>query len=373
MRLVRAVLFVALTTFTGSLALADDAKPADPKPEVTKKKVPYRVVKILPESQQVLLFDKIHGTHVLAEAGEPLDAGYTLDEIDDDEVTLVADDGSSVILTAPPPPHQKKAKKAKAQPIDPYADAGEAVASVGNAGEPAAATPSQPAPNAGSDATTSVPVDPYAAPEPPVAGEGGVRSARAAASEAPPAPAAPIVDSGAPELSDPYGDPGIRAFAEAVGATPAPAAPAATPAAKPAKAKAKAKPVSTPDAAAALAAAATGDATVEVPAAAPTSPAGGIVLARTDLDAALADFGRLAASFRATFTPEGLRFDAIDDGTLLAKAGLHKGDVVTAVDGRPLRSLDDAANLYARSSTVKSATVQVLRGGKPVTLRVAIQ
>ena len=45
MRLVRAFLFVALTGFTGSLALADEAKPAEPKPEVapevTKKKVPY--------------------------------------------------------------------------------------------------------------------------------------------------------------------------------------------------------------------------------------------------------------------------------------------------------------------------------------------
>ncbi|HEX5060186.1 MAG TPA: PDZ domain-containing protein, partial [Kofleriaceae bacterium] len=230
---------------------------------------------------------------------------------------------------------------------------------------------------------TSVPVDPYAEPAPPAAaGEGGVRVA-AAPSEPAPAPPAPIVDSGTPE--DPYGgDPGIRAFAEAVGATPAPApaAPAAVPAPVPApkpaqvKTKAKAKAAPAPDAAAALAAAATGDATVEVPAAAPppgAPPPGAIVLARADLDAALANFSKLAASFHATFTAEGLRMDTINDGTLLAKAGLHKGDVVTAVDGRPLRSLDDAANLYARSSTVRSATVQVLRGGKPTTLRVAIQ
>ena len=98
------------------------------------------------------------------------------------------------------------------------------------------------------------------------------------------------------------------------------------------------------------------------------------MVARTDLNAALADFGKLAASFRATFTPEGLRFDAIDEGTLLGEGRPPHRRVVTAVDGRPLRSLDDAANLYARSSTARDPRrIQVLRAGKPVTLRVAIQ
>src|SRR5687767_12495043 len=108
MRLVSAVLFVALT---GSFALAEEAKPADPKPEVTKKKVPYRVVKVLPETGQVLLFDKNKGGHVVAEVGQQLD-GFTVDEIDDDEVTLISETGTSVILTSPPPPrHGKRAGK----------------------------------------------------------------------------------------------------------------------------------------------------------------------------------------------------------------------------------------------------------------------
>src|SRR5688500_16157341 len=116
MRLVSAVLFVALT---GSWAFAEEPKPADPKPEVTKKKVPYRVVKILPETGQVLLFDRKQGNHVVAEVGQALD-GYTVDEIDDDEVTLVADSGAHVILTAPPPPPRKKPRKAEPAPVDPY-------------------------------------------------------------------------------------------------------------------------------------------------------------------------------------------------------------------------------------------------------------
>lgn len=104
-------------------------------------------------------------------------------------------------------------------------------------------------------------------------------------------------------------------------------------------------------------------------------PAGplAIKLARKDVDAALADFGALASSISAAFTPGGLRLDAVTEGTIFTKAGLRTGDVIVSVDGKPLRSLDDAADLYARASTTKVATLAVLRAGKPLVLRVAIQ
>ncbi len=60
-------------------------------------------------------------------------------------------------------------------------------------------------------------------------------------------------------------------------------------------------------------------------------------------------------------------------GSVFAKAGLVAGDLVTSVDGKPLRSLDDAADLYARASKARSMNAQLVRGGKPVALRVAIQ
>jgi S1-C subfamily serine protease len=97
------------------------------------------------------------------------------------------------------------------------------------------------------------------------------------------------------------------------------------------------------------------------------------VLARTDVNAALGNFGAMSAAIHGAFTAEGLRIDAVAAGSLFAKAGLRAGDVVTSVDGRPLHSLDDAANLYARAPAMKAATASVLRGGKPVTLRVSIQ
>jgi S1-C subfamily serine protease len=114
------------------------------------------------------------------------------------------------------------------------------------------------------------------------------------------------------------------------------------------------------------------------PAAAPAPaivPATGTdaVLARREVDAALADFGALSVAFRASFTPAGLRVDSVLEGSLFSKAGLRAGDVIASVDGRPLRSLDDAASLYARAGSLRTVTAQIVRGGKTLTLRALIQ
>jgi len=98
-----------------------------------------------------------------------------------------------------------------------------------------------------------------------------------------------------------------------------------------------------------------------------------VALARGEVDAALADFGRLTASFHGSFSPSGVVLDAVRDGTLFQRAGLRAGDVIASVDGVRLRSLDDAANVYARASTAKALTAQIVRGGKPMTLHVAIR
>lgn len=446
MRLVSAVLFLALT---GSGALADEAKPADSKPEVMRHKVPFRVVKMLPETGQVLLFDRDHGSHVVAEVGQMLD-GYRVDDLDDETVTLVAENGTQIILAAPPPRLTRRAHaRTPTAPADPYADAS------------APAPASAPAASATEGAGT--PVDPYAEPAPPrTPGEGGVRVASAAdpatttsgspapatvsastltASASPPTAAVisddPYADPGTAALADdPYADPGIAAFTDAVDATPAPAtatpvparsegpaiatAPSPAPSATPPASPANPPPPPALDAkGAALASALTGAPAPSSTAASPSAPvappppdlaspsfdeptssapsdgarsssadattdrasapatstasAGATMLARAELDAALANFSTLASSFRATFTPAGLRLDTVRDGTLLTRVGLRKGDVITSIDGQPLRSLDDAANLYARASSLRAATIQVTRAGTPITLRVAIQ
>jgi membrane-associated protease RseP (regulator of RpoE activity) len=349
MRLLPALLFVALT---GSLALAEDApppasdaKPADAKPEAAptaiKRKVPLRVVRMLPETHQVLLFDKTKGTHVVAEAGQDVE-GYLVDEIEDDEVTLVSPSGAEVILTAPDTSWRRRQAEKKA--LD------------GAAKKTAAADPA--------------PVDPYADPIEPtaptaaplVAGADGVRVA--SATMAPEAEAVP---------ADPYGgDPAVAAFFEAVGAnSPKPATPPAPPASNKASA-------STTDGAA-LGAALTGSpAPASAPSATSSAPSPAVgpttsTIKRTDIDAALGDFAGTASTFKAAFTTQGLRFDDVAAGSLISRVGLQKGDVITTIDGQPLRSMDDAANLYARLPTARGSTIQVLRAGKPITLRIAIQ
>jgi general secretion pathway protein C len=114
---------------------------------------------------------------------------------------------------------------------------------------------------------------------------------------------------------------------------------------------------------------------VHVASAAAPAPAAGdtVALSRGELDGALANFARLTAGVHGSFSATGVVIDGVGDGTIFQRAGLRTGDVVTSVDGVRLRTLDDAANLYARAATARAITAQVVRAGKPVTLHVVIQ
>jgi general secretion pathway protein C len=103
------------------------------------------------------------------------------------------------------------------------------------------------------------------------------------------------------------------------------------------------------------------------------APGDAIAISRSDLDSALADFARLTAGVHGSFSASGVVINSVGDGTIFQRAGLRTGDVVTSVDGVRLRTLDDAANLYARAATARAITAQVVRAGKPVTLHVVIQ
>src|SRR4051812_32092885 len=87
----------------GSLAAPVPASPPPAAPaanHVGWTRVPFRVVRVMPETRQALLFDRIRNTHVLAEVGGTLD-GYTIEDIDDETVSLRRDN-QQVVLAAPP-------------------------------------------------------------------------------------------------------------------------------------------------------------------------------------------------------------------------------------------------------------------------------
>jgi S1-C subfamily serine protease len=125
-----------------------------------------------------------------------------------------------------------------------------------------------------------------------------------------------------------------------------------------------------------LASAATGTPTSQAPG--PRPEARGprpdqTVLTRAELDTALGDFGRLAASFRASFTPAGAQLHTVAPDSILGRLGLRAGDTISAIDGKPLRTLDDAADLYARAPALRAATIELVRADQPLTLRVEIR
>lgn len=336
MRLLAVLLLAGLT----APVLADEAKTPEPKPV----KLGLRVVRVMPESHQALLYDKNRGTHVLVEVGKAIE-GFTVQDIDDDEVTLAAD-GASIVLAAPDQGWRKHGPARADREV------------------PGIATPTKPAdPYAPPPVTTNSPAPAEVAPVDPY---GDVRTV-----EAPKA-----IDTTEPRVVSATGAPVTPAPA----ATPPAAAPiAATPittaAAPPATAPAAPAPITTAGLQIDPAVAVVIPPTAEpaAPDAAPQPSELAIALVRADVAAALTDFGKLSTSAKGAFTPAGLRLDKLADGSLYVKAGLRPGDIVTAVDGKPLHSIDDAADLYARAGGLKAVTVLLVRGGKPLTLRVAIQ
>jgi membrane-associated protease RseP (regulator of RpoE activity) len=95
-------------------------------------------------------------------------------------------------------------------------------------------------------------------------------------------------------------------------------------------------------------------------------------LTHGDLIAALGNFAALSQTLRAHFTPTGVQLDTLAPASIFERAGLRAGDTIVAVDNRPLRGLDDAAELYARAATARAFRVQIVRSDRPMTLDVIL-
>ena len=98
-----------------------------------------------------------------------------------------------------------------------------------------------------------------------------------------------------------------------------------------------------------------------------------IQLRRDDLDRALADFGALAR--QAQIEPAaggGIRLLEVAGGSLFARVGLKKGDVVRRVAGHELSSVDAAAAAYADLLARSRATVELERAGHSLAIEIQL-
>jgi S1-C subfamily serine protease len=96
------------------------------------------------------------------------------------------------------------------------------------------------------------------------------------------------------------------------------------------------------------------------------------MVSRAEIDAAVSDFDRLGRDIDASLGLTGVSVARVAPGSLFHRLGLRAGDRVTAVDGRPVRTLDEAAALYARLSTATKLSVDVTRGTEKITLRLQV-
>ncbi|MEO8839938.1 MAG: PDZ domain-containing protein, partial [Kofleriaceae bacterium] len=290
-------------------------------------------------------------------------------DIDEDTVTLTPIEGGAQIVLAGPDPSWRRHADGR--------DAGRATKPVTSA-KPAAA-PQDPY-------ASAAPMDPYGTDEVPsveapgsvasgpvaapiAAGDGGVRTAVAPTTTTTP-PRTVSAATGAPV------DPAIATPAAPVTTAAVTTTPVTTASTAPILDTSSASnwstlpaPVIAPTAAPVTAAHAVAATSADGPTLLPLPT----MLAKADVAAALSNFGALAGSMRGSFTPAGAKIDSMAPDSLLAKAGLRSGDVITSINNQPLRSLDDAANLYARAGSMKVATIVFQRAGQSMMLRLTIQ
>ena len=76
--------------------------------------------------------------------------------------------------------------------------------------------------------------------------------------------------------------------------------------------------------------------------------------------------------------PYGVAVVSVDPGSSADQAGLQpssngKGDVITAIDGKPMKTFDDLANYIDQKSVGDKVTLTVHRDGKDIQLTATLQ
>ncbi len=69
----------------------------------------------------------------------------------------------------------------------------------------------------------------------------------------------------------------------------------------------------------------------------------------------------------------GFKVVEIASGSIFEDLGIQKEDIIQSVNGRSVKSAEDALNAYRRLRTSKSFQLSVLRNGRPVSLNLSVQ
>jgi putative serine protease PepD len=80
----------------------------------------------------------------------------------------------------------------------------------------------------------------------------------------------------------------------------------------------------------------------------------------------------LGVSVRDSRAPVGAELARVFPGTPAAKAGLKDGDVITAIDGRPIAADGDVSEVLGRLKPGDTITVTYSRGGHTSSAKVTL-
>jgi general secretion pathway protein C len=114
------------------------------------------------------------------------------------------------------------------------------------------------------------------------------------------------------------------------------------------------------------------------PAPEPEPVARDVSLERQAVEEAMGDVAELMKQVRIRpfflgGQPAGLSLAGVAPGSIFAQMGIRNGDVLQAVDGQPIQSVDDIVNLYQSLKSAEDIAIQVRRGGRIEDIRYKIQ
>lgn len=81
---------------------------------------------------------------------------------------------------------------------------------------------------------------------------------------------------------------------------------------------------------------------------------------------------RLGARIQDTEEGNGVKVLAVEEGSIAEKSGLKKDDIITEIDGKSVKSADDAREVMSDLNDKSAYTIKALRNGSPVTVDVKI-